>query len=330
MTEAVMSHHRERVRLTACTGLLLLLAGCAAVPPTGGYGSAYDWSFITTRLNPNWWYSRVGLNLVTRDGAGSRVAIVDTGMLKLHEDFNAATVETGTEFCTAAEGPATDTNGHGTALAGIVVGMKNGHATTGVAPAATLIPYKVVCGTAATVTVFKGVQRAVNATPKPDVLLLALGPWPGDTDASGQSLDDLLKVLVPTHRDTLFVVASVWDPQYIKRPDWTNNANVILVAAMTLNAGGTEVPYSAKRGDIWAPGMDVGTAWIFPKNANPHDQFLMQGTSAAAAIVAGCAALVKQVTGLTGQQLQREVLAASESVGLPDGVNRLKCNKKVP
>jgi subtilisin family serine protease len=324
-----MSHHRGRIRLAACVGLVLALVGCASPPVRR---EAYPWSFITTKLKPNWWYFWVGLDAVHQDGAGSRVAIVDTGILKNHEDFNWATIEAGANLCTGAADGQTDKNGHGTALAGIVVGKKDGSATTGVAPAATLIPYKVICGTARTDIIVKGVQRALSATPKPDVLLLALGPWPGDTDASGNSLDDLLGAIVLTQPETLFVVASVWDPKYIKRPEWTTkNRNVILVAAMTLDTAGTkEVPYSDKRGDIWAPGMNVGTASIWPEGASTHEKFLMQGTSAAAAIVAGCAALIKQVTGLTGERLQREVLAASEPSGLPDGNSRLKCSKKIP
>ena len=323
-----MGHHRGRIRLTAFAGLLLLLAGCAQAPD--GRGGYEQWNFINTNPPGNWWYAFVGIDAIPQDGAGSRVAIVDTGILAGHEDFNWANIETGAEFCTVAEGPPKDTSGHGTALAGIVVGKKNGLATTGVAPAATLIPYKVVCGVAKTEIVHKGVQRAVNAVPKPDVLLLALGPWPGDTDASGKSLDDLLGVVVATQPSTLFVVASVWDPNYIKRPDWTRYKNVILVAAMVPDEKKkTELPYNEKRGDIWAPGINVGTAWILPEGASTHEQLLMPGTSAAAAIVAGCAALIKQKTGHTGEQLKGDVLAASESTGLPDG-NRLKCSKMVP
>jgi hypothetical protein len=90
-----------------------------------------------------------------------------------------------------------------------------------------------------------------------------------------------------------------------------------------------EVPFNEKRGDIWAPGRDIETASIDRSpSARPYDEpYLMQGTSAAAAIVAGCAALIKEATTHTGTQLRQDVLEASEEAGLPTG-RRLKCSKK--
>lgn len=57
-----------------------------------------------------------------------------------------------------------------------------------------------------------------------------------------------------------------------------------------------------------------------------HAQFLMQGTSAASAIVAGCAALVKEkMPNLTGAEVKTALTdAAKKSNG------RLNCNEAVP
>ncbi|HUF12441.1 MAG TPA: S8/S53 family peptidase [Longimicrobiales bacterium] len=324
-------NRRRRVSLVVIVAVALWLPACAGHERARGRaheGPAY----ATTYFEPFWWYHWAGIKAAHDTGAtgkGSRVAIVDTGLLLGHEDLPNA--QPGVELCTGNDGIADDrTNGHGTELAGIVGGKKNGLATRGVAFEATLIPYKVVCGTTNAVVVYKGVARAVNASPPPDIVLLALGPWPGDTDDSGNTIDALLDIVVATHDKTLFVVASVWDRQYFPRPKWTQRPNVILVAAMTLDAARTrEIPYNVKRGDIWAPGRDVGTASIEPVwSAQPHHPYRMQGTSAAAAIVAGCAALIKSSTNNVGARLRQDVLEASEDAGLPDGP-RLKCSNKI-
>jgi subtilisin family serine protease len=319
------------MKLVVIVGLVLSLSACASYDRSRA--RPYDApAYATTSLDPFWWYHWVGIKAAHDKGAtgrGSRVAIVDTGLLLGHEDLPNA--QSGVELCTGKDGTADDRkNGHGTELAGIVGGLKDGHATKGVAFEATVIPYKVVCGTTNAVVVYKGVERAVNASPPPDVVLIALGPWPGDTDDSGNTVDVLIDIIVKTHQNTLFVVGSVWDREHFPRPSWTERSNVILVAAMTLDATKTrEIPYNVKRGDMWAPGRDVDTASIEPRwDVKPHDRYRMQGTSAAAAIVAGCAALIKPVTNNTGARLRQDVLEASEEAGLPDGP-RLKCSNKV-
>lgn len=329
-----MNRHRRRIGFVLIVVSAMWLAACATAPPLPWYETdPYTWFYATSKLKPFWWYYWAGIDAArrTKTGAGSRIAIVDTGVL-FPADPARANLEPGVDLCTGRAGAEDKTNGHGTELAGIVGGgVAPAGVIKGVAPAATLVPYKVVCGTANAAVVHQGVARAVND--KPDIVLLALGPWPGDTDASGRSLDDLLDGVVGANSGTLFVVASVWDKTYYPRPDWTVKSNVLLVAAMTtvtVQGRDVEIPFNAKRGDLWAPGRDIETASIDPSPApRVYAPYLMQGTSAAAAIVAGCAALIKEATAHTGTQLKQDVLEASEEAGLPDG-RRLKCSKKIP
>ena len=329
-----MTGHRARAWLGLIVGLGLALPACAPVRPTERETLPRKASYATTEFKPYWWYFWTGIHQLHEgaaplSGKGVRVAIVDTGLRFGHEDLDPAHVEGGVEFCTGQQGQAEDRrNGHGTELAGIVAGRRPGHATMGVAPDATLVPYKVVCGIARAATVHQGVARAVGVTPPADIVLIALGPWPGDTDASGNSVDVLLDSVVRRHPAALFVVASVWDTGPYPRPAWTLQPNVVLVAPMTLDATQMrEVPFSAKRGDIWAPGRDVETSSIEPQDGRPYARYKMQGASAAAAIVAGCAALLKQATpGHSGAQLRQAVLDAAEEANLPDG-RRLKCSR---
>jgi subtilisin family serine protease len=327
----------------AMVAALLLLAACAA--PTRGYRYG-TWSYVRTILQPFWWYEIVdvaGARAKAGTGAGASVAIVDTGVLKSHEDL--ALISPGEATC----GKPTDTddvNGHGTQLAGIAVGQDPGHATRGVAPGASLIPIKIDCGAVSADALTKGIDAAIAR--KPDVILLALGGYP----ATAPDVPTFMLSRVTNNPRILFVVASVWDgsTQY-PFPAWTQVDNALVVAAMTLDADKTddrkadkkkEIPYSARHGHIWAPGRNVGTADILeeekpapkpaPGPSKYHAQFLMPGTSPAAAMVAGCAALVKSKTGYAGAALRRALVSGAEpQVGLGDTDNRrLNCAKALP
>jgi hypothetical protein len=101
-----------------------------------------------------------------------------------------------------------------------------------------------------------------------------------------------------------------------------------------------EMPYNDRQaGDIWAPGRDIDTADTLTipnpdtadtKHPSLQAPFSMQGTSAAAAIVAGCAALVKQTTKYAGAKLKSTLVSkATNKQALPPN-GRLDCDGAVP
>lgn len=333
--------NRNRVGVWPVVVLMMsfLLTACATAKKDGADRKVGTWSYITTKIGPSWWYDRIdvkGARAKGTTGAGRSIAVVDTGLLPGHEDFEPARILPGFAPCASDTTNTTDKKGHGTELAGIAAGMDPGTATFGVAKAASLIPIKVDCGVVYADQLKDGIQAAIDR--KADIVLIALGGYPTDRP----DLDALLIDLVSKNPGTLFVVASMWDgsAQY-PFPDWTRPNppknkvdNVIVVAAMTDDEQGNEVPYNAHLGDLWAPGRGVQTASIEPSpTANPHEPYPMQGTSAASAIVAGCAALVKEkATGLTGEQLKKALIDAAEpQVNLPSPNNkRLNCNGAVP
>ena len=338
---------RYCVRVLALAASILVLGACAKCPrcvpspPPKETNAARHWTSRETKLDPFWWNGLVNVPAAQTafgPGTGATVAIVGTGVLNGHEDL--PTVVPGKATCGSGTD---DKNGHGTQLAGIVAGRPQrenvvpgpkGHATDGVAPAAKLIPIKVDCGVVAADPLMKGIDAAIASTP--DVILVAIGGYPyGPSD-----FDTFMLGRVNDNTRILFVVASVWDGvgEYAF-PRWTQAPNALLVAAMTLDAESgdartlskTEIPYTARRGNIWAPGRIVGTADIEtePPPSTYHAQFLMHGTSPAAAIVAGCAALVKGKTGKAGADLKRALLAGSpgnSGLGQPPDNGRLDCN----
>jgi len=206
-----------------------------------------------------------------------------------------------------------------------------------VAPDATLIPVKVDCGAVTAEALTKGIDAAIARTP--DVILIAIGGYPAEPPGIHESI--LERVI--RNPKILFVVASAWDGTNYVFPKWTQETNALLVAAMTFDAvegdpkrldKSKEIAYSSRRGDIWAPGRSVGTADVLPRGGRVHDQFLMHGTSPAAAIVAGCAALVKSKSpsGTGGAEIKEKLKKAAEEkpdIGPPPNI-RLNCAQAVP
>jgi hypothetical protein len=331
---------RRRAKMTerhfqvvALAAAVLLLAACAAPMRVQRYGY---WSYVETELDPFWWARLIdvpGARQKAGTGSGASVAIVGTGVLSGHEDL--ATIVPGEATCGKTPADTDDRNGHGTQLAGIVVGLDPGHATRGVAPGATLIPIKVDCGVVSAEALTKGVDVAIAR--KPDIILIAIGGYPsGPPDVSAFMLSR-----VTANPSILFVVASVWDGTGYVFPAWTQTDNALVVAAMTLDSEDTdrtkvtnkEVPLGARRGAIWAPGREVGTADIETEPGfTIHSQFLMYGTSPAAATAAGCAALFKSKTGSGGAAIKRALVSAADpkpDLGpAPNG--RLNCAKAIP
>lgn len=328
-----MTQHPRCVMAVAA--VILLLAGCAAPARAPRYG---HWSYVHTKIPSFWWHGLVdvpGAQAKAGKGAGTSVAIIGTGALKGHEDL--PTVVPGHSVCTSPD--TQDENGHGTQLAGIVAG-RDSAVTRGVAPGAAVIPIKVDCGVVSARGLVQGVDEAIKRTP--DVILIAIGGYPASEAGTPDVFSELLD-RVTKNAQILFVVASAWDGTYYTPPAWTTADNALLVAAMTLDAdpgdrtrvrADKEIQYSARRGAIWAPGRAVETADIETEpGSKTHRQFLMHGTSPAAAIVAGCAALVKSKTRVGGAALKERLLQTADpktDLGSAPENRRLNCAAAIP
>jgi subtilisin family serine protease len=337
-----MTRYRRGVWFVAVGALSLLLTACTTTTREPGVGT---WSYVNSDLGPFWWYELLKLRTVHLDkgatGMGRTIAIVDTGVVTDHEDLKNVLLQ-GVATCGTNRNDTSDTNGHGTQLAGIALGRDPGPdpafghppVTQGVAPDARLLPIKVDCGVVSADSLVNGVTAAIAKTP--DVILIALGGYPAGTPDVHERLKNLVTEAGAdgAQKGILFVVASVWDDKAYPLPVWTKLNNVIAVAAMTQEKlGGPDLPFNDKVGAISAPGQNVGTADIQYEQVLSslplprfHAQFLMQGTSAASAIVAGCAALVKEkMPNLTGAEVKTALTdAAKRSNG------RLNCNEAVP
>jgi subtilisin family serine protease len=332
-----MDRHRRGVWFVIVVALSLLLPACAA--PTAR-STAGSWSYVNTRLEPFWWHKTVDVAgaQAKAKGAGVTIAIVDTGVLPAHQDI--ATILPGVATCGVDPLDTRDKNGHGTQLAGIALGKNPGPdfaanlpvVTRGVAPAARLLPIKIDCGLVTPDSLVNGIKAATGKGA--NIVLISLGGYPANTPDVHTRLGELFSH--DENKGILFVVASVWDGSTYPFPAWERFGNVIIVAAMTL-ADGSEVPFNDKRGAIWAPGRDIDTADIFftsptlPGLPAINEPFSMQGTSAASAIVAGCAALVKEKQqDFDGARLKKVLTDSAETKPDLPTSKRLNCNAAVP
>lgn len=92
----------------------------------------------------DWGIARIGADKVweSNNGQGVKVAIIDTGVQIDHPDLS-ANILSGYDFVNE-DSNATDDNGHGTHVAGIVAATLNQAGTVGASPAGKILPVKVL------------------------------------------------------------------------------------------------------------------------------------------------------------------------------------------
>jgi subtilisin len=99
---------------------------------------------LDAELDNSWGVKRIGAGVVhpTNQGAGVKVAVIDSGIDYTHSDLN-ANYAGGYDFVNDDADPMDD-NGHGTMVAGIIAAEDNGSGVVGVAPQARLYALKVL------------------------------------------------------------------------------------------------------------------------------------------------------------------------------------------
>ena len=209
------------------------------------------------------------------DGAGVDIYIVDTGILATHSQFGGR-VAAGFSSIADAIGTS-DCNGHGTHVAGTAAGS-----TLGVAPAANLIPVRVLdCNGAGTVSgVIAGIEWAIghHAT-TPAVMNLSLGA--GKSDSLNAAIDraSLDGITVVAAAGNSNVDACTVSPA-------SNVSSALTVGATTTTDARASYSNFGTCLDVFAPGSGITSAWHTSTSATNT----ISGTSMAAPHVAGLAA----------------------------------------
>ena len=208
------------------------------------------------------------------NGSGVTAYVVDTGILATHTQF---TGRVSNVFFDAFGGTSADCNGHGTHVAGTIAGN-----TLGVAPAATIIPVRVLdcAGSGSVSGVIAGIDWVINHhTTAPAVMNLSLGTSKSDSlnSAIDRAFADGITVVVAAGNSN--VDACTTSPS-------SNKVSALTVGATTNTDARASYSNFGSCLDLFAPGSGITSAWYTSTSATN----VLSGTSMASPHVAGLAA----------------------------------------
>jgi thermitase len=222
-------------------------------------------------------------------GAGQTVAVVDSGVDLAHDDLAGQVAAGGRNFVQGT-GPndLSDTFGHGTHVAGTIAARaNNGLGVVGVAPAAKVLPLRVLNSQG---------QGLDSAVAQAFDYAGDLGIRVVNASLGGERDSQTLAGAIAAHPDTLYVVPAgnggadeIGDNNDARRvlPCNLSYANVVCVGAT--DEDDRRAPFSnygAASVDLFAPGVDIVSTF-------PADRYVFQyGTSMATPHVSGEAALL--------------------------------------
>jgi serine protease len=258
----------------------LRLAGAAQAGPLareplqGDSVRAEQWHLKTLNVAGAWTYS---------SGAGVTVAVIDSGVNADHVDLQGQ-VMNGLDLVDAGGDGDTDLVGHGTTVAAIIAGRSDdGAGVVGIAPKAKILPVRVLDRENRyddALIVAKGVRWAVDHGAR--VINLSLG-GNGSSPALAAALDyafakDVV-VVACTGNASASTTGGVWYP--------AREPGVIAVAGMDRDGDRLwSGSITGKETVVTAPATNL-------IGARGDDYWAVQGTSFAAPMVAGTAALIR-------------------------------------
>ena len=229
------------------------------------------------------------------------VALLDTGVDDTHPDLMERTLQ-GYNFVDD-NALTTDINSHGTACAGIIIGAgKNPDSTKGIAPAAYLLPVKVMDdnGKGNSFAVIEGIVYAVDRGAK--IINLSIGTV-GDSVILREAIDYAIS-------KGAVVIAAAGNDGEEKTLMPAGYKNVICVGAV--DGAKLHAPFSnyGDKIDVVAPGVAVYTT-------APDGRYKsFTGTSAATPFVSGAvAALLSQSHNLSPEEAMEIVLNRADNLG---------------
>jgi subtilisin family serine protease len=234
------------------------------------------------------------------DGTGVTVYVVDTGVRGTHVEFGGR-VTAGYVVPATGESTTDDCRGHGTHVAGTIGGSR-----FGVAKNVTIVPVRVFdCdGSSSSSMLIAGLQWIIDThVSGPAVANLSLGAdeYIKDIDTKVRALvADGVTVVVAAGNDAKRLVPPpVPNGSAAQNPDSPSPSCVdeaIVVAASEIDDEEWPDSNYGLCVDLFAPGLQIRSAWPVDANDNPSDtsEATSTGTSMAAPHVAGAAALILQ------------------------------------
>ncbi|VXB67857.1 S8 family serine peptidase [Aeromicrobium sp. 9AM] len=289
---------------TRTSALDLIVAGLQK-PATIGVDIAHEVSIDVsndTYRSRQWALTRLGAETAwkTSTGRGVVVAVIDTGVKAVHVDL-AGRVLAGRDFV-APGTSASDANGHGTHVAGIIAAIANNRrGVAGLAPNARILPVRVLdkTGVGDTANVAKGIVWAVDRGAK--VINLSLSSTSPDTATRAAVAYAIAKNVV--------VVAAAGNSGcgLLGSPTSYPAAYDGVLGVGAITSGGAVASFSSCGSwvDVVAPGSGIlSTVPTSPYSALgcPANYCTLSGTSMAAPHAAAAAALEIAKLGSAARQ----------------------------
>ena len=192
---------------------------------------------------------------------------------------------------------------HGTHVAGIIGSSINNHQLgAGVAPNTSIMPIDVFDGEYAyTSHVIEGIYHAVDAGA--DIINMSLGGY-----YSNSSFNDAIQY---AHQNGLVIVAAAGNDSTVETHYPSSYENVISVGSTTSYDSLSPFSNYGKDIDIVAPGSGIYSTLSYNSFGS------MSGTSMAAPIVAGVAALIKaSEPALSNEEIANRLYSSSKDLGI--------------
>lgn len=285
--------------------LIAVLAAALAGASTALYGSPA----LADRFRDLQWHLRY-LNVAQAHristGKGVIVAVIDTGVSK-HPDL-AGSVLKGTDFVKPGGDGSTDLVGHGTSVAGLIAAHgKNGNGALGIAPDAKILPVRVLGTGSNDVDYGPALQYAISHGAKIINISIA-GPL---TPATLNAID------AAKRSDVVIVAGAGNRPQHFHVMSPAIHEGVVAVGAVDRKGKRAKISVDGPEMDLTAPGEDM---------TSTADKGLYSvgssGTSDAAAIVSGAAALLRsKYPKMSADEIVQRLESTATDKG-PSGVDR--------
>ncbi|HCE98601.1 MAG: hypothetical protein A2X34_08585 [Elusimicrobia bacterium GWC2_51_8] len=259
-------------------------------PATDPAGEEIPWGVKRVNASGAWNFT---------EGAGIKVAVIDTGIDYTHPDLQ-ANYAGGYNTIISTATPMDD-HGHGTHVAGTIGAIRDSNGVAGVAPMARLYAVKVLDknGSGTYSNVISGIEWA--AQNKMDVINMSLG--------GGGAMDAMAKVITAANLAGVTIVCAAGnDSGPVNYP--AKYPESIAVSASNSTDG---IAYFSSRGKeiaFIAPGVNVYSTYKDGKYAT------LSGTSMACPHVAGLAALAAAAGAKTPEAVRETLTKSASSLSL--------------